>query len=160
MGWNVLYLKPRTEKKLAEYAQGLSLEHYLPLRSETKIYQRRKVTVEKPVFPGYCFVCFDARGRRELLQSNLIVRILEPADETRLLHELDQVRKALAVDPTLNACSALPKGTFVRIRSGPFAGLEGVVAEWRSPIRVLLNVELINRAVAVETDPALLDVLG
>ena len=42
MNWNVLYLRPRTEKKMADYAQGLGLEFYLPLRKETKVYQRRR----------------------------------------------------------------------------------------------------------------------
>ena len=159
MSWNVLYLRPRTEKKMGEYAQGLSLEFYLPLRRETKIYQRRKVTVEKPIFPGYFFVSFDGQGRVGLLKSNLIVRILEPASEAQLLHELEQIRKALEVDPTLSASSALKKGKHVMIRGGPFMGIEGVVSELKGPAKVRLNIEMIGRAVVVEADRDYLEVI-
>ncbi|MDI6774226.1 MAG: transcription termination/antitermination NusG family protein [Verrucomicrobiota bacterium] len=159
MGWNALYLKPRTEKKMAERARRLGMEFYLPLRRETKIYQRRKVTVDKPIFPGYFFVSFDAQGRVSLLKSNIIVRILGPANEAQLLHELAQIRKALEVDPTLSACLALKKGKRVLIRAGPFLGVEGLVSELKGPVKVLLNVEMIGRAVVVEADRDFLEVV-
>jgi len=47
MSWMVMYLKPRCEKKLAEYCRIQDMEYYLPLRMERKVYQRRKVLVEK-----------------------------------------------------------------------------------------------------------------
>lgn len=146
----MLHLRPRTEKKTAESCAGHGIAHYLPLRSETKIYQRRKVTVHKPVFPGYLFVDFDRETRVTLLRTNYVVRILTPPDEAELLRELDQIRKALDVDPTLGACAALERGRRVRITGGPFMGVEGVVDAVRGVSRVMLNVDLIGRAVAVE----------
>lgn len=159
MSWHVLYLKPRTEKKMAEYSDKLGLHHYLPLRRETKIYQRRKVTVDKPVFPGYFFVSFDQDGRLSLLKTNNIVRILETTDEQKLLHELAQVRRALNVDATLGACSALTRGRRVRITAGPFMGIEGLVWGLKGTNVVRLNVELIGRAIAVEVDKDYLDLI-
>ena len=144
---------------MAEYCQILHLEHYLPLRSETKIYQRRKVTVDKPVFPGYLFVTFDHEGRLNLLRTNNIVRILETESEQQLLYELAQIRQALTVDPTLGAVSALKQGRRVRITGGPFLGVEGLVASLRGPTKVLLNVDLIGRAVAVEVAREYLEVI-
>ena len=144
---------------MAEYAQLLGLSHYLPLRSETKIYQRRKVTVDKPVFPGYFFASFDREGRLGLLKTNNIVRILQPPHERQLLHELAQVRRALDVDPTLGACSALKRGTRVRILGGPFMGIEGVVSSLKANAKVRLNVEMIGQAVAVEVDREYLEIL-
>ena len=81
MSWCVLHVRPRCEKKLVEHCQVLGAESYLPLRSETKVYQRRKVTVEKPIFPGYVFVGVDRTQRLGLLKTNLIVRILETEDD-------------------------------------------------------------------------------
>ena len=115
MSWHVLYLRPRWEKKMSEYCQILGLKFYLPLRTETKVYQRRKVTVEKPVFPSYFFASFGQEGRLGLLKTNSIVRILTPHRERQLLHQLAQVRKALSVDASLGACTALRRGRRVRI---------------------------------------------
>ncbi|MGQ9662096.1 MAG: transcription termination/antitermination NusG family protein [Kiritimatiellia bacterium] len=157
--WNVLYVRPRSEKKVVEHCCMLKLDYYLALRRETKIYQRRKVTVEKPVFPGYVFVAFDREGRVNLLKSNHIVRILEPPDESQLLHELAQIKKALAVDPTLGASSAVKKGITVRISAGPFMGVEGVVTSLKGTTKVRLNVELIGQAVVLEVDRDYLEVL-
>jgi transcription antitermination factor NusG len=155
--WHVLYVRPRCEKKMAEYCRPRGFSFYLPLRSETKIYQRRKVTVEKPVFPGYFFAAFNVEGRVNLLRSNNIVRILEPGSRRQLLHELAQIRKALRVDPTLTTCAALKAGRRVRILTGPFMGIEGVVRSLKGKAKVCLNVELIGRAVALEVDREFLE---
>jgi len=159
MSWNVLHLRPRCEKKMAEYCKVHGLDCYLPLREETKIYQRRKVTVQKPLFPGYFFASFDADGRPTLLKSNHIVRILEMRDERQLVYELDQIRQALAVDPGLGTCAALKQGRKVRILAGPFMGVEGVVSGLKGPVKVRLNVDMIGRAVAVEVDRDYLEVV-
>ena len=152
MSWNVLHVRPRCEKKMNEFCRAQKLEAYLPLRRETKIYQRRKVTVEKPVFPGYIFVMFDRDGRLELLKTNNVVRVLEPGDEKLLIYQLEQIRKALAADATLGAVAALQKGRRVRITGGPFMGVEGLIHDLKGPAKVLLNVEMIGRAVAVEVE--------
>ena len=124
MTWHVLHVRPRCEKKLAEYCEVLRLSHYLPLRSETKIYQRRKVTVAKPVFPGYVFAAFDRDERQALLKTNNIVRILETDRQRILLHQLAQIRRALRVDPALTALS-----------SGSTRSARRICASWCSSTR-------------------------
>ena len=62
MDWAVLHVKPRCEKKVDDFCATFQIGRYLPLRKETKIYQRRKVTVEKPVFPRYVFAAFGPPG--------------------------------------------------------------------------------------------------
>jgi transcription antitermination factor NusG len=155
--WHVLHVRPRCEKKMAEYTASLGLTADLPLRQETKVYQRRRVTVRKPVFPGYVFAVYRPEERAAVLRSNLIVRILEAVNQAQLVRELAQIRQALAVDPTLDACAAFTRGRWVRVRAGPFQGLEGVVQTVRHRTRVLLNVEMIGRAVAVEISMELLE---
>jgi transcriptional antiterminator RfaH len=155
--WYVLHVKPRCEKKMAEYCVMNALTHDLPLREETKVYQRRRVTVRKPVFPGYIFVAFEAEQKLTVLKSNLIVHVLGVVNQAQLVHELAQIDQALGVDPTLDACAAFQAGKHVVIRSGPFEGLEGVVQLVRGKTKVVLNVEMIGRALAVEVPVELLE---
>ncbi len=152
MSWHVLYLRPRSEKKVAELCAARGLEYYLPLRCETKIYQRRKVAVEIPMFPGYFFVSFEPEDRVHLLQTNHVITIIVPPSEEVLVYQLDQVRQALTVDPTLGTVDALREGRRVRIRGGSFMGVEGVIESARNSGTVRLNVELIGQAVAVDVD--------
>lgn len=157
--WYVLHVKPRCEKKMAEYCARNTVEHYLALRSETKIYQRRRVTVTKPVFAGYVFVRYGEDQRLTVLKSNLIARIIETDDQARLLREMGQVRQALAVDPTLGAGAAFTAGKYVRVKGGPFQGLEGVVQQHHGTTRLLLNVDMIGQAVVLDIDRELLEPL-
>ena len=157
--WHVLHVRPRCEKKMGEYCAAHAVECYLPLREETKVYQRRRVTVEKPVFPGYVFLTFRPAERVTVLKSNVVVRILEVVNQEQLLHELAQIRKALDVDATLGACAAFERGRRVRVTAGSFQGVEGIIQTVRGQTRVLLNVDMIGQAVAVEIDRELLELL-
>lgn len=148
--WQVAHTRPRCEKQVAAFCVARAVEHYLPLRREIKIYQRRKVTVYKPLFPGYVFARLDREQRVVLLRVGHVVRVMPVSDEARLVFELDQVRRALEVDPDLVSCQAVRQGTWVRITTGPFQGLEGVVERIRGGMRVVLNVEFICRGVPVE----------
>ena len=144
--WYVLYVKPRCEKKMSAYCEAHGVECDLPVREETKIYQRRKVTVHKPVFPGYVFLNFPASAKLTVLKSNLVVRILPVENQERFYKELLQIRQALAIDPTL-----------VLIKSGPFQGVEGVVQVVKGRTKVVLNVDIIGRAISVEVGMEILE---
>lgn len=152
MNWKVLYLRPRSEKKLAEYCNVYGVWHYLPLRKEIKIYQRRKVMVEKPVFPGYFFASINDDKKVKLLRSNHVLKIIDPENQKQLIHDLVQVKKALDVDPKLETCNALKRGSRVKILHGPFLGIEGVVAKISKSTKIWLNVDMIGQAVTVEVD--------
>jgi transcription antitermination factor NusG len=160
MDWHVLYVKPRCEKKVAAHCIRFQLDCYLPLRRETKIYQRRRVTVDKPVFQGYVFVRFDLSHRADLLRSHAVVNVLEVDDQAGFLRDLEQIRLALNVDPTLGVERVLKPGRRVRIATGPFMGLEGVVQTVRGAARVMLAVEMIGQAVVVDAETALLEPLN
>ena len=121
------------------------------------MYQRRRVTVHKPVFPGYIFVLFSATARVEVLKSNLVVRDLPVVNQAEFVRQIEQVRLALAADPTLDACGAFTAGRRVRITGGPVMGLEGIVQTVRAKTRVLLNVEMIGQALAVEVGIEMLE---
>jgi hypothetical protein len=51
-------------------------------------------------------------------------------------------------------------GQRVRIREGPLSGLEGILAREKSACRVVVNMELLSRAVAVEMERELLEQAG
>ena len=147
--WKVLFVKPRTEKKASDYCSLYGIPFYLPLREKTSVVQRRKVTTLLPVFPGYVFVKLLPAQRLQLLQTNLLVRILEPTHPRRMLRDLIMVRRALKVNPALTPAKPLMQGLRVRITGGPFMGVEGRVARMAGTLKVVLNIDLIGQAVSV-----------
>ena len=152
--WMVLFVKPRTEKKVAEYCALYRIFAYLPLREKTRVVQRRKITFQLPVFPGYVFVKANPSQRLELLKTNLLVRTLDPLQPRRMLRDLIMVRRALKANPALQTAKPLAKGRAVRIICGPFMGIEGRVARLAEKMKVVLSVDMIGQAVSVtvETD--------
>jgi transcription antitermination factor NusG len=150
--WKVLFVKPRTEKKVTEYCALYHIPFYLPLRTKTRVVQRRKVAFTVPVFPSYVFAKFPAQQRLDLLQTNLLVRILEPINPRQLLRDLVMVRRALKADPELKPSKPLTQGRLVRIIGGPFMGIEGRVARMAGSMKVVLNVDMIGQAVSVTAE--------
>ena len=157
--WQVLFLKPRTEKKVAAVCSAHAIPHYLPLRAVSRVRQRRKISVTLPLFPGYLFVSLTAETRMPVLQTNHVVRFLQPTRSFRLLRDLVQVRRALALTPDLKPVLLLKKGQRVRIISGPLQGAEGVVRSLTSSMRVILCVDMIGMGVAVTAARADIEVI-
>lgn len=157
--WKVLFVKPRTEKKMTEYCALYGIPFYLPLREKTRVVQRRKVTALIPVFPGYVFARFEQAQRLQVLQTNLLVRILEPDNPRRLLRDLVMVRRALRANPALAAVKPLAKGRLVRIVRGSFMGIEGRIARMAGTLKVVLNVDMIGQAVSVTAEVDQIEVL-
>ena len=160
MKWQVVYLRPRLEKKTAEVCRLNGIPYYLPVRIRTRTYQRRKVTTNIPVFAGYLFVALDAPRKLTLQKTNHVLRFLEPSRPYRMLRQLVQVRRALKIDPALRPARLLAAGTRVRIVAGPFMGVEGVVARLASTMRVILTVELLGQGLVVQANREQVEPLG
>ncbi len=158
--WKVIHVKPRCEKKLAKYCRIYKIPFYLPLREKTRVVQRRKIKVTLPLFSGYLFVSLDHAQRLPLLQTNLLVRVLEPRSSVALLRNLVMIRRALRANPALETTKPLTRGQLVRIINGPFCGIEGRVARLSGTLKVILNVEMIGQAVAVTASIAQIDVIN
>ena len=155
--WHELHVKPRCEKKLAAHVGALpGLALFLPLREETKIYQRRKVTVRKPLFPGYLFARFtDSNANRIEVDKTIgVSRILgygktiEPVPDS----ELEAVRAVVSSTARYTVHPLLKEGSWVRIKCGPLRELEGRLVRFKAGPRLVISVALLAKSVAVEVD--------
>lgn len=158
--WKVLYTHPRAEKMAALDCKSLGLEYYLPLRSTTRVYQRRKVTFLKPLFPSYIFVCLPDSRRIELLSRGHIVHALKVLRPVRMLRQIVMVRKALRLDPGLEAVDAVAVGETVRIATGPMQGCEGVVSRISgkgAKLVLTISVDIIGKAVPVAIERGMIE---
>jgi transcription antitermination factor NusG len=88
-----------------------------------------------------------------------VANIIKINDQDRIDWELKNLQLALGRNAALNPYPHLRKGLRVHIRSGPFEGIEGVIEDRARNDRVLLQVDVLGRAVGLEVDGALLDVI-
>lgn len=102
-----------------------------------------------PLFGNYVFIAGDEEARYQALASGCVATCLAAPEPARLVRQLHALASAIAAGAPLQAESRIPVGAAVRVRSGAFAGLEGVVATRRGQMRLYLNVDFIQRGASL-----------
>lgn len=153
--WYAVYTVVRHEKKVAVQMKERLVDHFLPTYHSVRRWKDRQKEIELPLFPGYVFVRTDLQDRLRILGIPGVVHIVSVLGRPVPLpeEEIDVLMRRPACG-RLEPHPFLSVGRRVRIRSGPFAGLEGILARRKDRLRVVLSIELIMRAVAVEVDEA------
>ena len=76
ISWNVLYTKPRSEKKVAERLINFGYTVYCPVRVENRQWSDRKKKVAIPVLPSMIFIKVNENKRSEVFNIPGTVRYL------------------------------------------------------------------------------------
>jgi transcription antitermination factor NusG len=147
--WYVLHVKPRTEKKVADYLRRYRFFCHLPLYTKVTRVQRRKVRRTLPLFPGYVFTRLFQEERAQMLKTNLIVRTISVPQPRKMIHQLRQIAHAARFAPELKPVNPCRVGDSVRVVSGPLYGTEGIVVRQGREASLCLNVEILGAAVEV-----------
>lgn len=154
--WVVLHSRPRCEKKAVDFCSRSGISSYLPLQKKTHRYGGRVRTFSSPLFPGYVFCVVDPEQKRLLRQNQHVANLLDVWDQQQLVLQLQQIQRALEVGDVVEVMPYLESGKMVRVKAGPFKGLEGLVIRVKSKAKVVINVDMIRQAVAVEVDSSFL----
>jgi len=157
--WFVLRTKSRQEKILANELRSRGIASFLPIITCTKYYGGRKATVELPVFPGYLFLRGDMDEAYDADRTRRVAQIIKVTDQERIDRELRNIHLALCGGAPLDPFPYLRAGVSVEVREGPFRGLRGVIEAGGRRDRLILQVEILGRAVSLEIDASLLDVI-
>jgi transcription antitermination factor NusG len=157
--WYVLLTRSRQEKALAESLSARHISHFLPVLRRNRLYGNRKAIVDQPMFPGYIFLKGTFEDVCEADRTRRVARILQVGDQLGLQLELKNLWLAIENRVALDPFPYLRSGMRVEVRSGPLRGLQGIVETRLSISRLVLQVEMLGRAVALEVDGALLDPL-
>jgi transcription termination/antitermination protein NusG len=158
--WVVLHTKSRQEKILADDLKVLGIACFLPLIKQVRFYGNRKAMVETPLFPGYVFLRGTMDQAYEADRTKRVARIITVADQKQIEWELGNLHLALSGGAPLEPYPYLKKGVRVEVRSGPFRGLQGVIEDRLNAQRLILQVDMLGRAVSLEIDGALLEPIG
>lgn len=150
--WCVAHTKSRQEKALAEDLSILGIRSFLPLAKSVRYYGRRKIHCSLPLFPGYVFLCGTKAELIAADRTRRVVQYIKPPDPAKLRVELEAIKLALESGGELIPAPMLLEGVAVEITSGPFRGVRGVIASMTDAARVVLNVDLIGRAAALEIE--------
>ena len=150
--WFALTSKPRHEKVVAENLRGKGLESFVPLYRTQRQWTDRIQSVDLPLFPGYVFCRFAYASRLPVLNTPGVTSVVSFSDIPTPVadDEISRIRAIQASGLPARPWPYVCVGQRARIERGALAGLEGVLIREKDALRVVVSVELLHRAVAVE----------
>lgn len=148
--WWVARTRTRQEKALARSLKGKGISYFLPLVPRPQKSKGRMRTSIIPLFSGYLFFQADPGARQEALLSGHLAQTIPVSDQNLLHAQLQAIAALCSREATLELTDFVPAGRRVRIIGGPFKGLEGIVRGRKNTGRIVLNVDAIGQAVAVD----------
>ncbi len=155
--WYALHTKARQEKALARTLLASGIEHYLPLHDRVRYRGRRKVVVHEPLFASYLFLRGTKESTYTAVATKRVANVIAVADQAQFVHELTQLRRALAAGAELGPYGFLSVGRRARVTAGPFKDIEGLVEAWHKSNRLVLQIQALGRAASLEIDAGLLE---
>jgi transcription antitermination factor NusG len=157
--WFAAYTYPRHEKKVAAYLEHSGIESFLPLYKEAHSWKNGlRVTIEKPLFPSYVFVHIPTAETLKVVRTPSVASMVTVAGVPAPLsnQEIEALRvgvQKLQLEPH----PYLKRGDRVRVKSGPLQDQEGTLVFYKNRWRVVICIDLLMQAVAVEIEQSELE---
>lgn len=162
MDWFALTVKPQHEKAVAEQLKAKSLEGYVPVYSSRRRWSDRTKVIELPLFPRYVFCRFKFEDRPKILSILSVTSIVSfggspcPVSDG----EIETIRAMVGSGFPIAPSPTVYLGQKVRIVEGALCGLEGILAREKGGCRVIVNMDLLQRGVAVDLHRDLIAPIG
>ncbi len=159
--WYAAYTRANHERRVAEQLRERGVENFLPQYESVRKWKDRRVRLYMPLFPGYVFVHLALRYRLRVLEVPGVACLVGFAGKPVAVpeEEFARIRGILSKGLRAQPHPYLQAGRRVRVRSGPFEGMEGIVVRRNNNSRLVISLELIHRAIAVDVEEASLEVL-
>lgn len=152
--WYALRTKSRHEKLVRDQLDKQGIEPLLPTVKRLSQWKDRKKEIEVPLFSGYCFVRFAQREKTPVQKVTGVVEIVgnksrpEPIPE----QEIDALRRLMTSVLPYDPHPYLHEGMQVEVVRGPLQGVQGILLRKEKRHRLVIGVQLIQQAAAVEID--------
>jgi transcription antitermination factor NusG len=152
--WHALYTRHQHEKSVAQTLANKGHEIFLPLIGAMHQWQDRTKQLWLPLFPKYVFIRGGLDRRIQVLSTPGLSHIVGSAGHPAIIpqNQMDAVRRMIESSLQVESHSFLQAGDRVRVEAGPLKGIEGVLVRQKNKCRLVVSVELLGSAAAVEID--------
>ena len=152
--WYALTVKPRHERAAAQNLRDKGLEEFSPAYRARRRWSDRIKDLELQLFPGYVFCRFTYPDRLRVLNTPSVTSVVSFGKLPAALDDAEiQALQAIVTSGfPARPWPYLRAGQQVRINESCLAGLTGTLVREKDLFRVVVNVELLQRSVAVEID--------
>lgn len=156
--WFALTVKYQHEGPVHRVLCSRGIETFLPLFRARRRWSDRVKELEAPLFPGYVFGRFPFRERVRVLNTPGVARIVGFAGRPAPVREqeIENIRISLRSKLPLGPWPFMKPGDRVCVAHGPLRGVEGRLVREKSCARFIVDIELLQRSVAIEIDSDML----
>jgi transcription antitermination factor NusG len=154
--WYAVYTRHQHEKTVAQILTVKGFETFLPLCQVPRRWQDRVKLLSLPLFPCYVFLKGGLERRLDIVTipgiHAFVLSAGRPASVSAV--EIDAIRRGLESGAYVEPHPFLKTGEWVRVKSGPLEGIQGILVRKKTLYRLVLSVEMLGKAAAVEVDVA------
>src|SRR5580700_4122116 len=157
--WYAAYTRANHERRVADQLAERGVENFLPQYETLRKWKDRNVRLQMPLFPGYVFVHLALQNRLLVLEVPGVAWLVSFAGRPVAVpeEEFAKIRGFLNQGLCAKPHPYLKAGRRVRVRSGPLEGMEGIVVRRKNGSRLVISLELIQRAMAVDIEESSLE---
>ena len=155
MGWHVIYVKSRFEKKVHQSLLDMSIDSYLPLVKTMRKWSDRKKIIYKPLFPSYVFAYIKSSldFHRALSIDGASAYIRFGNEYAKVPdHEIDKI-KLLSGDEDVASLEietqTFREGDRMTINYGSLSGLECVVLKGDNSNKIIVGIDSLKQNIVV-----------
>jgi transcription antitermination factor NusG len=159
IGWHILYVKSRSEKRVYQSLIDISLESFLPEYKSIRQWSDRKKTIVKPLFPSYVFVNINSSMdfHKALSVQGACTYISFGKDYARISDtEIERIKLFTQADglTEVETNVQLPKiGEIRTIKDGALKGLECEVLRVDNTHKIIVRIDSLRQNI-MATIPA------
>ena len=152
--WHALYTRHQHEKVVARVLENKGFEIFLPLYPTARRWKDRTKQLSLPLFPCYVFLRGGLDRWLDIISTLGIHSFVGSDGQPATIPEteIDAVRKGVEKGVRVEPHPFLRCGDWVRVKSGPLEGIEGILLRKKNLFRLVLSVELLEKSVALEVD--------
>jgi transcription antitermination factor NusG len=152
--WYAIHVRSNFEQMVHRALEQKGYEVFSPTYRVKRRWSDRMKDIDVPLFPGYIFCRLDQQHRLPIVTTPGVVQLVgngkKPVAITE--DEITAVKTVLKSNLPYMPWQSLVPGNRVVVDRGPLMGVQGVLLESRTGDRLVVSIDILNRAVAVEID--------
>jgi transcriptional antiterminator RfaH len=150
--WFALQTRPKNERKVESLLKQKGYECFTPTYRLKRKWSDRVVEIDFPLFPGYVFCRFNASAAGKAISTQGVTRIVgfggTPAEVAK--EEVESLQLLARSNFLREPWKYLPSGTVVHIKTGPLAGVQGIIIANENKMQLVISVTLLQRSVGIQ----------
>ena len=152
--WYALYTKHQHEKTVAHNLLCKGFETFLPLYATARNWKDRAKLLHLPLFPCYVFLKTNLERRLDVITTPGVHALVSNGGQPATIPaaQIESIRQVVSSSAHIEPYPFLKCGDWVRVKSGPLTGIQGILVRNKTTYRLVLSVEMLGKAAAVEID--------